>query len=194
MAVVTIELTPDSMAAIRRHAERADAVPAAMSAAMQTACVAGAEDIRMRLVTGELGLTMQNPGSGLAASLTGWMLDDAAPLGAVGVPSNSPAAAYAGIHERGGVITPRSARALAIPLTAEARRYSSPRDMRDLVLIKSPGRNPILARVVGQTVEPQWVLVPSVTIPARHWLSRGGEAAQGEMAQAFESRLMEVLA
>jgi len=189
--VITLQLDPASLATISRHARAASDVPAALGAALEASVVTGAEEVREGLVRGEGGLVMRHQGSGLAASLAGWMIDPAAPLGAVGVPSNSPAAAYAAIQDYGGLITPKKGKALAVPISAEARNYASPRDMMGLTLLPRLGRPPLLVRMLkrpgkgGRTFVPHWVLVPSVRIRATGWFRRGVAAALGPMAEAF---------
>ena len=196
--IVTLEIDAASRERIAAHERAAGAAGEAIGEALLTAAVAGAADVRAQLVRGQLGLTMQRPGSGLAASLMGWMVDDSVPLAALGVPANTPAARYAAIHERGGTITPRTAKALAVPVSAEAKRHTSPRDMADLDFIPRKGRPPLLVRqlkrrgdVVGMEVH--WVLVASVTIRAVHWLTRGVEHAREGMTDAFADRLGEYL-
>ncbi|HUX00233.1 MAG TPA: hypothetical protein VMY35_04570 [Phycisphaerae bacterium] len=195
---MTLEIPPATQAKIDRGGRAAKQAGAALAAGLEAAAVGGAEEIRELLLRGELGLDMRHPGSGLAASLAGWMIDDSLPLAAVGVPANSPAAAYAGILERGGTITPKSARLLAIPVSEEARRYSSPRDMPDLTLIsrKASGKPPLLVRQLSRRgdvrgFELHWVLVPSVTIEPRRWLSRGAARVTTTMAGSFQDVLDE---
>ena len=196
--IVTVEIPAATRRKIDRGRKAAGRAGEALAAGLERAAVGGASFISELLVRGELGLEMRHPGSGLAASLAGWMIDSSLPLAAVGVPGESPAAAYAGILERGGTITPKSARMLAIPVSEEARRYSSPRDMPDLTLIsrKASGKPPLLVRELSRRgdvtgFELHWVLVPSVTIEPRRWLSRGAERARGRMAEYFQDVLDE---
>lgn len=77
------------------------------------------------------------------------------------------------IHQDGGVIKPRNAKKLAIPLTKEARRAGSPRNFADKLFAKrSKKGNLILAAAApnGQGVTAQYLLVDQVTIPARPFL------------------------
>lgn len=194
--IVTLEIPAATQAKIDKGGRAAKRAGAAIAAGLETAAVAGAEDVRRQLVMGELGLEMQHPGSGLAGSLLGWMIDASLPLAAIGVPSDSPAAAYAGILERGGTITPKSGRMLAVPISDEAKQHTSPRDMPDLQMIPRKGKPPLLVRMLSRRgdvtgFELHWVLVPRVTIEARHWLSKGAEAAVPVMTAAFQSRLDE---
>lgn len=84
------------------------------------------------------------------------------------------------LMQTGGTITPKNAHALAIPVTAEARRYASPRDFpRTLFVLrkKGSGRPGVLAeRVSGGAVAVHYVLVKSVTVPARPYLGLTPEA------------------
>lgn len=74
---------------------------------------------------------------------------------------------YAAIQEFGGVIRPRNAKMLAIPLTGGARAAGTPRAGGKLRLIKSKNGNLLLIDTAGR---PQWVLKESVTIPAQPYL------------------------
>jgi len=197
--IVTLELDPKSRGLIERHAKAAGEAHGAFVGALATSVVAGAEEVRLLAAQDRLGLRMQHPGSGLAASIMGWMIDEQAPLAAIGVPSNTPAARYAAIHEFGGTILPKSGKALAIPISAEARSVASPRDMEGLTLIPRQGRPPLLVReFLGggrkkARFEVHWVLVRSVTLPATHWFSEGIRRAARVIGKAFESRLGEYL-
>lgn len=197
--IVTLELTSQSRRKIDRDVKLAGRSGEVFSRSMQSAVYAGAEDIRKQLVMGELGLTMRNPGSGMAASMFGWILDEKAPLGAVGIPSNSPAAAYANILEHGGTIYPKNAKALAVPVSDKAKRYSSPRDMDNLSLIPRKGKPALLVEKLSSRGRRRahwiihWVLVGSVTIAPRRWLSRGAEAAKDTMSGAFRATVMEMV-
>ena len=196
--IVSIDITPETQQLIAEHGRLADRAGEAIAGGLHAAAAAGAEEIRKKLNLGELGLDMQRPGSGLAASVFGWMLDNNEPLAAVGVPSNAPAAAYAGILEHGGTIRPVRARALAVPVSDEAKQYTSPRDQADLFMLKRPGKTPVLAesrgRGKGQHVIVHWVLMGSVTIAPRQWLSKGAEASTPTMAEAFAGRVGEYAA
>jgi len=77
---------------------------------------------------------------------------------------------YARIHEKGGKITPKRAKALTIPLPGikgVAANYP------DAFIIKSKAGNMLLVERKGEAgIRPLFVLKKSVTIPARHWLSQ----------------------
>ncbi|HEX2866550.1 MAG TPA: HK97 gp10 family phage protein [Ignavibacteriales bacterium] len=92
---------------------------------------------------------------------------------------------YALIIELGGVIRPRNARALAVPVSPEAKRTIIPegqsiRDVfPDLVMVEAKGKPPILIRNKTkwkgqkrekQTVEVMYVLLTSVTIRPQPYL------------------------
>jgi len=195
--IVSLEITEQTKRTIAEHTKLAEQFDEANAKALHSAAVAGASDITRQLMLGELGLTMQNPASGLAASVDGWMIDTEAPLAAVGVPGNAPAAAYASIHETGGTIVPRSAKALAVPISEEAKQCTSPRDMDGLDLIPRKGRPPLLVRQLAakgrrrSQFQLHWVLVPSVTIRPTHWLSRGAETATVVMVDGYEGCITE---
>jgi phage gpG-like protein len=76
---------------------------------------------------------------------------------------------YARIQEYGGRITPKKARALAIPIGVEGKKAQrrGPLRSQNLVLIKSKRGNMLLARVDGKKITPVFVLKQSVTLPPR---------------------------
>ena len=91
------------------------------------------------------------------------------------VTSNVP---YARIHETGGTITPKRASALAIPLTGAARVSGGPRNMAGLFVAKGKRSGAVLAlRGGGGGIVPQFALRRSVTLPARHYLTKAAKAA-----------------
>lgn len=73
---------------------------------------------------------------------------------------------YAKIHHYGGVIHPRHAKYLAIPLTKEAAARR-PRDFANTFIKKGI----IFRKQEGGKLEALYVLKKSVTMPARPWLS-----------------------
>lgn len=81
---------------------------------------------------------------------------------------------YARIHELGGVITPKRARYLAVPIGTEAHKLSrglrSLRQRKDLTLIRGKGGKLLLMRKVGRRLEPAFVLKASVLMPPRPYV------------------------
>ncbi len=75
---------------------------------------------------------------------------------------------YALIHEYGGTIEPVTAKYLAVPLTKEAKKIGSPRNMGDLTII--PGRRQKTFVMLDAAGVAQYVLVKSVRIPARPYM------------------------
>jgi phage gpG-like protein len=75
-----------------------------------------------------------------------------------------PTEIYMKIHEFGGIIRPRIAKALAIPLTERARKSGGPREFDNLTLLSPTGKNPVLMDPAGEV---HFVLVRSVRIPKR---------------------------
>ncbi|MDD5087198.1 MAG: hypothetical protein PHI18_00165 [bacterium] len=74
------------------------------------------------------------------------------------------------IHEYGGTIVPRTAKALTIPIAAEARGRRA-RSFADTFLLKRDGKAPlIMQRVEGGDPKPLFVLLKSVTLPARPFI------------------------
>ena len=188
---VTLELDPASLETVRRHGRLADRADDVLADSLMAACRAGADQVNAAATSADLGFTPQHGGAGLAGATEAWWLDRSGPVAAVGVPANSPAAAYARMLEEGGTIRPRSARALAIPVSPEAKRYKSPREMPGLFMLKRPGKRPLLCESVGTRgrLIVHWVLAASVTIEARHWLSRGVTGARDEMVAAGQGVL-----
>ena len=96
---------------------------------------------------------------------------------------------YAGVHQEGATITPKAAKALAIPVTNEARRAGGPRSM-DLHLVWPKGKAAGTLRDDANKVH--FVLVKSVTIPARPFLGWTDEMAAdcGDVVGAVGERLI----
>lgn len=77
---------------------------------------------------------------------------------------------YAAIHQFGGVIRPKKAKALTVPISdiAKGRRAS---EFQDLFVLKREGKPPLLVRRKGKEgIEPMYVLMKKVTIPPRPFL------------------------
>lgn len=190
--IVTLQISPAAERTVARHIDLAADAPQAMADAVFAAAVTGAEDVRAQLVQGRLPVQAQRPATGLAASLAGWWLDETAMVAALGVPANTPAAAYARILNDGGVIRPVNAKALAVPVSEEARLYNSPRDQANLTYIPSRnGKPPLLVEEINKRggatgMQVHWLLLASVTIPAFGWFDRGVAAAEGVMVGAAE--------
>lgn len=195
--LVTFDISTDALAAEAKARGIATRVVSGCRAGLIGCVHEGAQLISAMLATGELGLNSSGGLRGLAGSVDGWWLFRNEMIAALGVPSDSDAAAYATIQNYGGRIVPRNAKALAIPVSAEAKRYTSPRDMQGLVAIARKGRPTILARVVKQqrskkigpaapsAIEVAWILVASVYIRATLWFNVGFERSKDAMQKAF---------
>lgn len=81
----------------------------------------------------------------------------------------------AALQNAGGVVRPKRAKHLAIPLTKEAARAGSPRRM------KGTAKVPLFARKVNGKWVGHWLLVKQVTVPARPF---AGVSKEGERAVA----------
>lgn len=110
---------------------------------------------------------------------------------------------YARIQELGGVITPKTAKALAIPIHPEAQRASGPRSFTNLKLIPRPGKPSLLIRQEGRKTysrtsgkkrvahiavtrwDLMYVLVKSVTLPARPYLRPALWSNEGAIRELF---------
>ena len=76
---------------------------------------------------------------------------------------------YGPVHQKGGVIRPVRAKYLAIPTRPEAARAGSPRNVADLVCIKT-GKGLILAKVTARAVHIWYLLRKEVKIEERPFL------------------------
>lgn len=98
---------------------------------------------------------------------------------------------YAAIHQFGGVIKPVHAKALAIPLTPEARS-KSPRDMPGLFVVKKGDKVTLCSEDKGGKVKAQYALVKSVTIPARPYIMLQPQDLRDIWA-AFDSQVKDIV-
>jgi len=74
------------------------------------------------------------------------------------------------IHEYGGTIVPRNAKALTIPIAAEARGRRA-RSFADTFLLTRDGKAPLIMQTQSDgSVKPLYVLLKSVTLPARPFI------------------------
>jgi phage gpG-like protein len=97
---------------------------------------------------------------------------------------------YAAIHEFGGTIVPDKAKALAVPVSPEAKKLSmlgkGPRDIPGLVMIAHEGRTPILALVnPDKTLNVMYALLNKVTIGAKPYLRPALQSEKNIIAQIF---------
>jgi phage gpG-like protein len=84
----------------------------------------------------------------------------------------------AALHQHGGTVRPRNAKALALPLTKEAARAGRARDFPGgLFVLKSKGAHAFLAERRGkgkrEKLTLHFILLASVTVPARPFLGIG---------------------
>jgi len=188
--IVQLTLSPEAKRKIARDQKLAAGAVRMLADGMEAATAVGAERIAGMMQMGELGVRPRS--TDLAHSVTGWMVNRNTPEGALGVLGDSPAARYARILEEGGDIYPVRARLLAIPISDEARKHSSPRDMSNLTLIPRRGKPPMLVEILGGRGSRRaqwrihWVLVPHVRIEPRRWLTKGARRARGEMVGAYQ--------
>lgn len=94
---------------------------------------------------------------------------------------------YGAIHEFGGVIKPRTAKYLAIPVGS---RKGSPSSHGDLKLRKTRGGNLVM---VDEGGEVQYVLKKSVEIPPRPYLRPAADENQAEVAQEMGAVFKQVV-
>lgn len=105
---------------------------------------------------------------------------------------------YLRIHETGGTIRPRSARYLTVPLPAARDASGMPikksaRDWDKTFVMRSKNGNLIVARRVGRTVVPLYLLVRQIAIAPRLGMRQrllGGAVAFAERATKSMAREM----
>jgi len=111
---------------------------------------------------------------------------------------------YAKIQNDGGTITPKSGKALAVPMKfANVAPGKWPRHFPDtgsqrLYFIRRAGKPPILAQLKGVTrgvksVLPIFVLLPRVTLRAKHYLEEAAKRVEPEIEQILMDALDEAL-
>lgn len=83
---------------------------------------------------------------------------------------------YGRIHQFGGIIRPRNAKMLAIPLTPKARRMR-PRQFTGLTCVGKYPRLWLVQKGARETTAWRWhyILVLKVVMPQRRWLGVGRE-------------------
>ena len=102
---------------------------------------------------------------------------------------------YAEIQDVGGVITPKNADHLAIPLTSVAKKQN-PREWpakRLFFLEIKRTRNKFLAERVGSKLRFHYLLRERVRIPATNYLSKAMEAAEPEINDIIEQGVQQLI-
>ena len=195
MSLPVIVVKPESEQAIEWFKQRPQRFAQALMFATRhaAAMLAGAVSEKMRggdplnVVTGQLWRSVKSRVTHEGDAI----------IAEIGVLSG-PATAYARIHEEGGEIRPTKGRALAVPLDAaktpggKPRFPGGPREAAkkypEMFMLKQKGKPPLLGypeRVRGsgkgrvKGFVPLYVLVPRVTIRAKHWLSGGVQRSLG---------------
>jgi hypothetical protein len=113
--------------------------------------------------------------------------------------SDSP---YAIIHEDGGEIRPRKARALAIPLTPEAKAAGSPRNFPGkLFRPNKRGKGKVKSNVLvvkggprggAGGVTKHYALVTRVRLRPRHYITKAAEKAAPKLKELFTQEVIRV--
>lgn len=150
----------------------------AMRAAPAKLAMAGGKLIRTNIRT-EVKRFADNPTGALADSfvvVVGPNKQGTNPLASVTIESTK---VYAGIHEHGGVIRPKRAKALTIPLTPMARRLPA-RMWPKGKLFRLPGTS-VLVSKWGRGVRPQFVLKRSVFIRPKRYVSKALHRSQPQL-------------
>ena len=110
-----------------------------------------------------------------------------------------PVEKYGKIHEYGTMgaggrlpdIKPRTARALAVPIHKDARG-KSPRSFSDLVMLKRPGKAPLLIRPQGKRrlrIDIMYVLQLSVAIPPRPFMRPALALCKSKLAALWKGKI-----
>jgi phage gpG-like protein len=98
---------------------------------------------------------------------------------------------YALIHEFGGVIRPKNARALTIPTDVNRRRDGSP--IMSVEDLRKTGKSFIMQGIIymkeqrlgGKGIKPMFILKQSVTIPKRAYIAPAIAAKQDQIMKDF---------
>jgi len=141
-----------------RIISRFQRLPNAVQTAVQRGSKRGLLILEDRVRTGT-DIKNRGGGRGLMGRLTSFVSADSAGMDAVIGFRKTKGFPYELSQEFGAKAKP--GKAMSIPLTPEARRVDSPREMDDLVLIKTAS-NAVLAKVDDGRVDPQFVLVKSI--------------------------------
>ena len=99
---------------------------------------------------------------------------------------------YARIQDEGGTITPKNAKALAVPVTNNARQLSArgigPKDFpTPLSLVWPKGRD--RGFLIDKTKQVHYSLRKSVRIPGRGYLKEAAKAAEPKLAELFDDKI-----
>lgn len=104
---------------------------------------------------------------------------------------------YANLHQFGGVVRPKRAKMLAIPITKEAKRVGSPRANRFprplFVLAKEDGPPTLAESLTDGTVRVHYVLRREVRIPPRPFLGFS-RATQEKIERVIQDRVAQWVA
>lgn len=100
----------------------------------------------------------------------------------------------AGLHQKGGTVKAKRSKYLAIPLTVEAVRAGSPRNMTGLVFLpkKGGGKGGSMAEVKDGKRTNHFALVESVTVPARPFLGWSKKLAE-RVTSLFADKAVDLL-
>lgn len=121
--------------------------------------------------------------SGLAGSLEVKVVRSTASECEVSI---GPTAVHGRIHELGGTIKPVRAKFLAIPLTAEAGKYESPRSYPGALHFVGDEGGGVLADASGEAI---YALTTSVTMPPRPYLRPAVDENPGRISAAMGEQL-----
>lgn len=100
---------------------------------------------------------------------------------------------YARIHETGGTIRPKNARALTVPLSLKARRGRA-QDFADAFILNTADGRAFLVQPDGDGLEFLYVLKDQVTIPRRPYLSRASKVSNERVAALVGGAVARVVA
>lgn len=197
MAGVSLTLSPTDFGA--RIGRVAKAVKAAQTKALRLCGVLVQGRAKQNASRGNKGEGRKNPQAGpktlrrgkgqLAASI-----QKAEKAQLVEVGTN---VVYAAIQEKGGTIRPKSAKALAVPVHPDARKAKGPRDFDDLTMIQRSGHAPVLVRSAGKRkarTDIMYVLLKSVTLPARPFLEPALDDSKTDISTIFQREIGNAMA
>jgi phage gpG-like protein len=157
-----------------------------------------------RLVANVSGVILKRRTGNLAKSM-GWRIDkvNEIPEGIIGSGAslNINRMVYANIHETGGVITPKRAKMLAIPIGRALTRAGvarfKPREITSAgydnsFIRRTNSGNLILFGTKGSKLIPLFVLKDSVKIPARRYMSITAEETQTKVVDDIVGEIKKV--
>jgi len=200
-----VELVLDEKDIIRINKLLANLSPKKQDGAIYQGLMKGCNAVLGQLVSNVRGIILKRR-TGYLANSMGWRTqrDDKGNWEGIigsGATLKTERMIYANIHEVGGIINAKPGKALAIPigeaLTPAGVARFKPRQItsvgyEDSFIRGRKGGNAILFGLLKGKAIPLFVLVKSVTIPARKYMTITAEQTAGKVGEAIISKIKEV--